>query len=99
MRIISEKYLRRFWEKYSGAETPLRDWIKITKSTVWHSFTNVRNDFRHADIYHCCTIFDIGGNKYRLIVKIRYSKQIIFIREVLTHNEYDKDKWKSDCDE
>ena len=44
-----------------------------------------------------CTVFNIGGNKYRLIVKIEYKLQTIYIKHVLTHDEYNKEKWKHDC--
>jgi mRNA interferase HigB len=71
IRIISEKPLREFWRKYSDVESLLREWIRMTKAAQWNFFADVRNTFRSADIYQICTIFDIGGNKYRLITKIR----------------------------
>jgi mRNA interferase HigB len=57
----------------------------------------VRQTFPHADWYRECTIFNIGGNKYRLIAKIYYEDQTVLIRFVLTHAEYDQEKWKDDC--
>jgi len=56
-----------------------------------------RLDFPHADPVGECTVFNIGGNKYRLITKIRYNKQRVYIIHVLTHKEYDREKWKDDC--
>ena len=97
MRIISRKALREFWEVHSDAEHPLEDWYRITKHTFWLNLAQTRRDFPHADSVGDCTVFNIGGNKYRLIAKIRYNKQRVYITHVLTHKEYDKEKWKDDC--
>lgn len=97
MRIISEKKLRRFWEKHKEAEPPMRAWIKIVRKQIWNDFTDVRKTFNHTDIYGSCTIFDVGGNKYRIIAKTAYGIKVIYIRYVLTHTEYDERKWQSDC--
>jgi len=97
MRIISKRRLQEFWRKYPFAEQPLLSWYETTKKANWESFLEVRETFRHADIYQDCVIFDIGGNKFRLITKIRYRVKKVFIRFVLTHSDYDKDLWKEDC--
>ncbi|MBS1788088.1 MAG: type II toxin-antitoxin system HigB family toxin [Acidobacteria bacterium] len=99
MRIISRKALRGFWELYPDAEQPLEDWFRITKHAFWLNLAQTRRDFPHADSVGDCTVFNIGGNKYRLITKIRYNKQRVYITHVLTHKEYDKEKWKDDCDD
>lgn len=75
----------------------MREWIKVARAGDWENFSDVRNTFNHADIYGSCIIFDVGGNKYRIIAKTAYRIKVIFIRDVLTHNEYDKKKWQSDC--
>ena len=98
MRIVSEKPLRDFWQKYPSAETPLRNWIQATKAADWDSFADVKNTFRAADAYKRCVIFDIGGNNYRLTAKINYRIKIVFVRAVMTHKEYDSGFWKSDCE-
>lgn len=97
MRIISRKALREFWEVHSDAEQPLEDWYRITRHAFWLNLAQTRHDFPHADPVGDCTVFNIGGNKYRLIAKIRYNKQRVYIINVLTHKEYDKEKWKDDC--
>ncbi|CAN5235760.1 type II toxin-antitoxin system HigB family toxin [soil metagenome] len=96
--IISKRKLREFWLKIPSAKEPLISWYNTVKKADWDNFSNVREDFRHADIYRDCVIFDIGGNKYRLITKIRYQKKRVYIRFVLMHPEYDKDLWKDDCE-
>ena len=98
MRIISKRRLREFWREFPGAEQPLSSWYETVKKIEWNNFSDVRDAFRHADIYRDCVIFDIGGNKFRLITKIRYKKKRVYIRFVLTHSDYDKDLWKDDCE-
>ena len=98
MRIISEKQLRKFWEERREAERPLREWIRVVKGADWHDFADVRKTFNHADLYCDCTIFDVGGNKYRIIAKVAYGIKVVFIRSVLTHTEYDQKKWQADCE-
>lgn len=98
MHIISKRKLREFWEIYPKAKEPLLSWYETVKKTDWGNFSEVRDSFRHADVYRDCVIFDIGGNKYRLITKIRYQKKRVYVRFVLTHFDYDKDFWKKDCE-
>lgn len=98
MQIINESILRNFWKVHPDAESPLRAWIKTTRAAKWKSFSDVRNTFRSADVYKCCVIFDIGGNNYRLITKINYEFAVVYVKEVLTHSEYDKGAWKPKCE-
>lgn len=97
MHVISEKKLREFWGEYPDAEHPLRAWRKVAESSAWETITDVRKVYPHADIYDRCVIFNIGGNKYRLITSIHYNRNKVFIRDVLTHSEYDLEKWKEGC--
>jgi len=97
MRILSQRGLRDFWQKQPNAEKPLRYWYDVTRKASWDSFSDVRSDFRAADVVGICVVFDIGGNKYRLITKIDYKYKTVYIRFVLTHKDYDKGGWKNDC--
>jgi mRNA interferase HigB len=97
LRVISKKRLREFWEQNSDAETPLRVWYSISKRATWKNLAETKRDFPSADLAGKCTVFNIKGNDYRLIVKIEYAKQTIFIKHVLSHKEYDKEKWKGGC--
>ncbi len=97
MHVISRRALREFWEQYPDAQEPLNEWFKAASRAKWQSITEVKQIYAHADAAGDCTIFNIRGNNYRLIVKIRYDRQAIYIRSVLTHAEYDKEKWKNDC--
>jgi mRNA interferase HigB len=100
MDIINLTKLNDFARKHPKSRKALERWERITRAAVWLSFSDVKRDFPAADQYGACVIFDIGGNKYRLITKINYGVdiQIVNIREVMTHAEYDKDKWKGDCE-
>lgn len=97
MRIISPKKLRDFWLKNKESEVSLTEWLKNVKLADWNNFSELRNTYNHADVYKCCVIFDVGGNKYRVIAKIKYEYKIVYIRYVLAHHEYDGKKWQADC--
>jgi mRNA interferase HigB len=97
MRVISKPRLREFWKGYPEAKLPLENWFRVVSKTDWNSFADVKNTFRSADLFEDCVVFNIGGNKYRLVAKIRYRTKKVFVRFVLTHSEYDLNKWKSDC--
>jgi mRNA interferase HigB len=97
LRIISRKRLREFWEENPDAETPLKVWHSISRRVSWGNPAEMKRDFPAADLVGKCTVFNIKGNDYRLIVKIEYAKQAIYVRHVLSHKEYDKEKWKDGC--
>jgi mRNA interferase HigB len=97
MHIISKKLLREFWQENPDSEIPLSNWYKLVQKSNWQNPAQLRKDFPQADLVGRCTIFNVGGNKYRLIVKIEYLKQKVFTKFVLTHREYDKNKWKAEC--
>jgi mRNA interferase HigB len=93
MRVIAKRTLREFWEstpKYADAEDPLRAWYREAKQAVWQTPADVKEQYRNASILkNNRTVFNIAGNKYRLVVEINYTAQIIFIRFIGTHQEYD----------
>jgi mRNA interferase HigB len=72
------------------------DWYKIAKQSSWSNLIDVQAIYPNAEAVGNFTVFNIKGNKYRLIVSINYVKQIIYIKNVLTHAEYDKNDWKRD---
>lgn len=96
MHIISRKKLLEFATSYSDAAVPLDNWYRIAKVAKWKYLDEVRCDFSTAEAVGNFTVFNIKGNNYRLIVDIIYSTQTIYIKYILTHAEYDKDKWKND---
>ena len=96
MRIITYARLKEFYEKYPDAESSLRSWNKITRLAQWQNFALVRETFGSADQVSKLTVFNIRGNKYRLITYIDYQTKKVFVRHILTHAEYDTDQWKND---
>ena len=91
MRVIATKTLREFWERHADAEQSLKAWNKEASEDRWHEPNAVRVRYPSADILPGNRIvFNIKGNRYRLIVKIHYNTGIVFIRFVGTHAEYDK---------
>ena len=101
MRIISKKRLQEFWEKWPQARASLEHWHKLTEDRTWRQFSEIRTTFNHADVATTdngspVVIFDIGGNKYRIIAAVHYNTGICYILRVLTHKEYDLAKWKKE---
>lgn len=102
MRVIAMSGLREFWQAgHTDAEKPLRDWYRIASKAVWRSLDDVRRIYPHADGVKVASgrnvvVFNIGGNKYRLIVDVLYQVQVAYVCMVMTHAEYDKDRWKQE---
>jgi mRNA interferase HigB len=94
MRIISKKQLRAFWKEHPRAQVALEVWYKVARKAEWEKFADVRETFGSADQVGKFTVFNIGGNKYRLIAVIHFNRGIVYVRLVLTHAEYDKGNWK-----
>ena len=91
MRIISRKALREFGAKHADAEGPLDAWYRIVKGREYGSPHELREEFPTASFLGARrTVFNIGGNKYRLVVDMRYDLGRVYVREVLTHEEYDR---------
>lgn len=94
MHVISRKPLRVFWVNHPDSENALSRWLKIIQGTKFENFAALRTTFPSVDKVGDLIVFDIGGNKYRLIASIHFNRSKVYIRHVLTHKEYDKGKWK-----
>jgi mRNA interferase HigB len=93
MRVISKGTLRTFWEQleYKDAEQPLKCWYKAITESEWTAPQAVTNYFNGADyVGNGRIVFNICGNKYRLIVALRYDIQVAYVRFIGTHKEYDR---------
>lgn len=91
LHIISKKVLVDFWRKCPPAQAPLEAWSRIVQTTRFQTFSEVRQAFNSADyVPPSWTVFDIGGNKFRIITVIHYNRQKLYIRNVFTHAEYDR---------
>lgn len=89
MHVISRRALREFWERHPPAKTPLAVWFRILESGSFADFNAIKRAFGAADYLAPYTIFDVGGNKYRVIAVVHYNRQRVYIRYVFTHSEYD----------
>lgn len=90
MHVISRKALVVFWERYPDSKESLLRWYKIIEKSEFKSFENLRTTFPSVDKVGNQIIFNISGNKYRLIASIHFNRGKVYIRHVLTHKEYDK---------
>lgn len=91
MRVIAKRTLRDFWAKHAECEQPLKAWFRDTEKATWQNLNDLKLDHPNASIVKAGrVIFNIKGNKYRLIVKINFDFQLCWIRFVGTHAEYDK---------
>ena len=89
MHIISLKMFRAFWQKHPEAENVLRQWHTIVEHAEFRDFSHVREIFNSADYVPPYTIFDVGGNNYRVVVIARYRFKKIYVQQVMTHREHD----------
>ncbi|HXV59309.1 MAG TPA: type II toxin-antitoxin system HigB family toxin [Vicinamibacteria bacterium] len=91
MRIIANKALCDFWERHRDAEEPLLAWYREVEQEDWDTPAKVKEKYRSASVVaDNRVVFNIRGNKYRLVVKINYGARLVFIRFVGTHTEYDR---------
>src|SRR5277367_3349650 len=92
MRIISRKALRQFWQsrEHADAEQPLKAWFREALKADWSSPSAIKAKYRSASLVgNSRVVFNIAGNKYRLVVKVNYPYRVMYIRFVGRHREYD----------
>jgi mRNA interferase HigB len=94
MHVISRKMLRQFWELHPDSESALARWFKIMAQQEFTSFEALRATFPTADKVGDLIVFNIGGNKYRLIAAVHFNRGKVYIRHVLSHDDYDRGAWK-----
>jgi mRNA interferase HigB len=94
VHVVSKSAWREAVARDPTLEGPLAEWHKIAKHATWTNIVDVRKVYPHADFVDPYTVFNIKGDSYRLIVKIEYRWQMIFVKHLLTHAEYDKGGWK-----
>jgi mRNA interferase HigB len=101
MEVITRKPLREFGEKWPNAKGPLELWYRVTRRARWANFAEVKATFGQTDQAkvksgNTVAVFYVGGNKYRLVAAIKYRRQVVYVLRVLTHSEYDADRWKEE---
>jgi mRNA interferase HigB len=93
MWVISLRRLREFWTVHARAEVPLRGWFTLTSAAECETFNDLRTTFPSADLVGNCTVFNIGGNNFRLIARVFFVSHKVYVLRVMTHAEYDRENW------
>jgi mRNA interferase HigB len=96
MHLITISNLRQDAAPYADVQKQLKEWYDIVRTAEWQSLIDVQATYREAEAVSNFTVFNIKGNKYRLIVSIDYEEQLVYYKYFLTHAEYDKEQWKND---
>jgi mRNA interferase HigB len=95
MHIITKRELKAFYIQHPDAKNHLLRWFRILSKTDFANISELRSSFSNSvDSVGNKTVFNIGGNKYRLIASIHFNRKKVYIRRILTHVEYDKGAWK-----
>ena len=95
MNVISFKRIRTFSSAYPDASGSLRAWYTTVKKSSWQNHAELKRVYPSADLVGRYTVFNIRGNRYRLISRVVYRSQTVFVVAIMTHEEYDIGKWKS----
>lgn len=96
VRVISRKAIKQFSEKHSDAGPSLNNWFLITRRAKWADLAELKRDFATADQVGRRTVFNVGGNKYRLIARVNYRTQKVFVLRIMKHSEYTKGDWRKE---
>jgi len=94
LRVVGRERIAEFQKNHPDSVAPLDRWVGIVELAAWKNTAEVRATFGSVDFVGGKVIFNIGGNKYRLIATISFEVRIVSVESVLTHKEYDKGKWK-----
>jgi len=94
MKLISNSALRKFSDRYPAALAPLQGWRRVIEKNSFRNWAELKAAFNTIDKVGDLMVFNIAGNKYRLIAYIRFERQIVYVKDVLTHDEYDEGDWR-----
>lgn len=94
MRIISKARIKEAKIKYPESNAALDGWYRVVSKNSFKSYADLKKVFGSVDKVGALHVFDLGGNKLRLIASIHFNRQRIYIRAILSHREYDKGQWK-----
>jgi mRNA interferase HigB len=100
MKVIAKSAIDKFVRQHPTAKASLYSWFRMVSKTEFSNFTELRVIFPSADVVknkngNNLIVFNIGGNNTRLVAAIHYDRSKLYIRHILTHSEYDKEKWKN----
>jgi len=98
MRIIGTEHIETFSHKRSSARRHFDRWLQAVESANWKKWADVKQTYAKASKAGLCVVFDVQGGSFRVITRIDYEYEIVSIVYVLTHPEYDRGKWKNECE-
>lgn len=97
MNVISKSGLRKLTAKHPAIEADTMNWYRVAASSNWTCFADVRGTFPSADMIGEVLVFNLGHNRFRLITTVFFATREIYIKDLLTHKEYDREEWKKWC--
>lgn len=92
--MLRKRRIEQFIKQHADADAELQNWFAIARKAVWRSLLDVRVDFPDADQVGRILVFNIRHNTWRLIVKVDYRSKLVMVKELLTHQQYDRGGWK-----
>jgi mRNA interferase HigB len=95
MRVVKRGALVDFWRRHPDSQASLESWYQVVRRADWRTPVEMRAVYGNADVVGRRTVFNIAGNKYRLIARVNYETQRVFVLYILTHAEYDQGRWKA----
>lgn len=96
MHVISKSRLREYWQRFPITEMRLREWYSAAEHSTWLRWADLIAMFPQADLVGDCVVFNIG-NGHRLIGRVRYRTQRLYVLRIMSHSEYDKRAWPDEC--
>jgi mRNA interferase HigB len=94
VHVIKRGTLEEFWRRYPDAKASLESWFSVARTAKWETPAQMKQVYPSADLVGRRTVFNISGNKYRLIARVNFQAQRIFVLHILTHAQYDEGGWK-----
>jgi len=98
MRIIGTEHVETVCQKHSASRRHFDRWLQTVDAATWNKWADVKQTYARASKAGLCVVFDVQGGAYRIITRIDYDFQVVFVLHTLTHAEYDKGKWKNECE-
>jgi mRNA interferase HigB len=95
--VNGKEVIAKFMRRHSDCRKELQAWVGVCENARWNSFLEVQSVYSDADQVGDCSVFNIRRNRYRLVAKINFRGQIVAVRDVMTHVEYDRGVWKNGC--
>jgi mRNA interferase HigB len=97
MRIIGTEHIEVFCRKHAASRRHFDRWLQTVAAAPWKKWADTKQTYARASKAGLCVVFDVQGGAYRLVTRIAYDLEVVSVLSVMTHAEYDKGKWKDEC--